>query len=941
MGNEIIKDRISSILKTGIYFMKKPQYYLVEIKKGIKESIIDTSNNISFISSRPSSRISDSFSFNKNNFQINNLKMTIDIDLQKDLNIIFFNEVFKYSFISFSPFCIVTLTDFIKKENNYANKILFKSQQISINNIISKNGFCLIGLNRNSNLIPFNNIYPISSISENELKKIKANKYYSLLKPEKIFLGSPIFYEITEGKIYIVGIISKIHNIKSNLTFLDFDIKFFTEDDILNLINMEYLFSHEEILLKKNINYNKIKSLNLSYDDINVNEFKLITQYFSNIENLNLSHLNIDIFPLQIFLQLQLNNLKILNLSSNKISSISILAKANFQSLEELYIDNNGILNKSIINFFHFCKWNNTLKLLSLNNNINIRDSGFKGFNFLNLEKLYCENTGITNLSVILLLKKLNKLIELNVKNNYLTHSLKSETDLNKVKKLEINFLSEQENFNDYKSQTLKNNYINHNLIVSSQLFKNLRDEKELRPYNNNNNIIKNDKLYYNNNDIFSYETLLEEDFKYEKYCVNSIFVLFPNNSLNIITSFIISSNCILTLSDNIYCKEKGGMVKQIISCYSNQIITRYLIFIQGKIAIICFTQNHFNQWFGICNYDFLDNENNNNINIAKNGNSNLNKINSENSNKINIDSNINNNNIKEENLNFYFYTSVNYNEEKCTSEIHSIKINKKKDLNIKCSNKKDLINCFGSPLTIKKDNKIYSIGFLNNDYKFYFFTKKDIHFIIYNIYLIKLSNYLYTPYDIETKLEKLELPQKELSNSDFIKLLKLDLISITKINMSFNYIDERSCIFFSERKFNTLKILNLNNNFIGNDGLKILCNNLNKEIEVLKVGKNYITSKGIIYLLNATFALNLKKLNISENEIENKGIQYFCKGKFFNLKTLNISFTQINSNCIDFFKEFLKKVKITKLSLKGNEISKKDDKILYLKDNINNLILD
>ena len=81
--------------------------------------------------------------------------------------------------------------------------------------------------------------------------------------------------------------------------------------------------------------------------------------------------------------------------------------------------------------------------------------------------------------------------------------------------------------------------------------------------------------------------------------------------------------------------------------------------------------------------------------------------------------------------------------------------------------------------------------------------------------------------------------------------------------------------------------------------------------------------------------------MNISENKIENKGIQYFCKGKFFNLKTLNISFTQINSNCIDFFKEFLKKVKITKLSLKGNEISKKDDKILYLKDNINNLILD
>lgn len=122
--------------------------------------------------------------------------------------------------------------------------------------------------------------------------------------------------------------------------------------------------------------------------------------------------------------------------------------------------------------------------------------------------------------------------------------------------------------FNNYKSQTLKNNYINHKLIVSSQLLKNLKDEKELRPYNNNNNTIKNENLYYNNDDIFSYETLLEEEFKYEKYCINNIFALFPNNSLNRFTSFVVSSNCVLTLSDNIYRKENGGMIKQIISCY-------------------------------------------------------------------------------------------------------------------------------------------------------------------------------------------------------------------------------------------------------------------------------------------------------------------------------------------------------------------------------------
>ena len=99
MGNEIIKGRITSILKTGIYYMINQQYYLIEIKKGIKESIIDSSNNISFVSLRPSSYISDSFSFNQNNCLIKNLTITIHIDLQKEFYIIFYNEIFLYSFI--------------------------------------------------------------------------------------------------------------------------------------------------------------------------------------------------------------------------------------------------------------------------------------------------------------------------------------------------------------------------------------------------------------------------------------------------------------------------------------------------------------------------------------------------------------------------------------------------------------------------------------------------------------------------------------------------------------------------------------------------------------------------------------------------------------------------------------------------------------------------
>ena len=77
-----------------------------------------------------------------------------------------------------------------------------------------------------------------------------------------------------------------------------------------------------------------------------------------------------------------------------------------------------------------------------------------------------------------------------------------------------------------------------------------------------------------------------------------------------------------------------------------------------------------------------------------------------------------------------------------------------------------------------------------------------------------------------------------------------------------------------------------------------------------MKVRNNFISSQGIIYLLNATFSLNLKQFNISKNKIEIKGIQYFCKGNFLNIINLNISYTQINTHCINFLNEFLKKLK-------------------------------
>ena len=914
MGNETTKERLASMLKSGMYYMKNPQSSETE---STKESFLDSTNNSSMISSwNQTNSISDSFSYYRVNTAINNSLISIDFSINDELFVKFDKEQFRYSYFYFSNHSIVTLTEFIKKENNYFDKMTLKNEKITMNNIICKKGICLIGFNEKNKIISNNNFYSVKAIPEKLIKELNKNSNLAdlknLIKPEKLYLGSPIFYEFTDEKISIIGIVNKIDSKVKNpnkLTFSDIQIKFFTNEDILNLINMDYLFSND-ILLKKNIKLGNIKRLNLSYEDINQNELKLVLQNISNIEDLNLSNLCINSFPLESFIQIKFKNLKILNLSSNNLYNIAILAIAKIPNLEELYIENNGITFNGMKKFYQVCQWNKTLKILSLNNNYKIRDVGFIGFNLYNLEKLYARNIGITNLTVKFLVDNLKNLKELNVENNYVTKNIISSIDTSKINKFIINFITDQSILNYNKSQTLKNNTINNNLISFAQIFKNIRKEFKLKPYiksinkeNDNNNKIENNNNENNEllkDDILSEESLLNEE--YQRYCVNSIFVTFPDKSNDIFTSFVISSNTLLTLASNVYNKEKGGEIIQIMSTYIKYIMNPYIIFIKGKIAIICFKKNYFREWFGIGDYNLLKN------------------------------------NIKNENNNLYLnlLASLNFDDEKCISEIHSIKINindnnKNNPLIISKENKNKLTKCFGGPLITKINNKIYSIGILYNNFEPYFFTKEDIQFINYNISLIKLSNCIFTLFDIETKLINLELSNKEIYNNDLIKLLGLNLKNLEKIDISKNNIDERGCIAFSNKKLKNIKEINISNNLIGNSGFKILCENLNKDLKKLNVSYNNISSEGTYYLCHPKFS-NLIDLDISNNPIENKGILDILNSNLCHLKILNISKCKINNDGINIINNILKISPLENLNIKDNEIEYNNDIINNLK---------
>ena len=97
MGNETTKERLASMLKSGMYYMKNPQSSETE---STKESFLDSTNNSSMISSwNQTNSISDSFSYYRVNTAINNSLISIDFSINDELIVKFDKEQFRYSYV--------------------------------------------------------------------------------------------------------------------------------------------------------------------------------------------------------------------------------------------------------------------------------------------------------------------------------------------------------------------------------------------------------------------------------------------------------------------------------------------------------------------------------------------------------------------------------------------------------------------------------------------------------------------------------------------------------------------------------------------------------------------------------------------------------------------------------------------------------------------------
>ena len=142
------------------------------------------------------------------------------------------------------------------------------------------------------------------------------------------------------------------------------------------------------------------------------------------------------------------------------------------------------------------------------------------------------------------------------------------------------------------------------------------------------------------------------------------------------------------------------------------------------------------------------------------------------------------------------------------------------------------------SPIYIKRANKLYLIGIINEKNKRYFFNSKELS-------------------DIKKKIENIEL--------------KFKFYQIKQINFGNQKINDSEINFIFKYNFINLEYLNLENNNLTSEGIKVLQNNLLINIKYLNLSNNSFDDKGLTYL---NYLSNLKELIILN--IQNLSDDYF-----------------------------------------------------------------
>ena len=917
---------------------------LSNIEKEEKKNLLNAKDDNKSVNSTNSSfldSLNSEIKSNKNKLSLTDPKTAIN---EKFVNSIPYNLIgylivkYEKDNLEYYYNCFIINTNcFMTLKNNIYNNKLGNAREIKVNftqlkikkeNIIIKGKYVIIGFENDFS----KNYFGLESLNEEE-KEMKefyvssvlhVNSYniqeiHSIISysnshiiiqdsdKEKInkIIGSPLYYFDIENKVYVIGLIDE-----------NFDYLFFNNNDIEEFSNSIKTFKILQINEnKQNLENKSIERLDLSGITLTNENIKfLLKDDFINLKYLDIS--NIQNEDCSYIFELAYKNLQYLNLNYNNIkdSGLSQLAKCDFPYLKNLHLKNNLITKDGLDIFIKNCQFIKNLTVLNLSNNKLSDDNIYNiCLNLKELIKLDLKNTKITDISIEYIVNLLPNIQIIDISDNYLTRNF-CENLLKKsnLKQYTVSYPNLSKMKNIKKNLYLEDNAINNQLIKNMNFFDNIEinpckfpnldnfnDEDYLILFDDKNNNT-NEEIEHNlqnkldntkniPNNIFNVKSKLSLKNKYLYNCILELKVSFPKEKNKIFYSncFILGTNLLVTLTDNLFNaeKEEGNFIDEKLNK------EKKIIYENDDISYIIFQNPIFEEWLGCKPFSeqykdtdkFLITFFEDNLNIAK----------------------------------------VNDN-------VLAIK-NEKEKVNL------NLIP--GSPIIIfenNDNNQAYVIGLYNSKLEIRFINKEDLEQFSYNQKLIKLMRNKFNCYDLEEYLINLSLTDIQINDNDIKQFLSLNLKNLEQLNFSKNNIGAIGCFYFSKMNFPKLIKLILSNNNIKDGGFKNICYINSPKLQFLDINHNNITQNSIIYLKKINFMKELNSLDLGNNLIKDEGIKILCQIELYNLTYLNIENIGMNDlGLSEFTKDNTFFDKLNELNIKNNNYDKNSNSFSILNSKI------
>ena len=185
-----------------------------------------------------------------------------------------------------------------------------------------------------------------------------------------------------------------------------------------------------------------------------------------------------------------------------------------------------------------------------------------------------------------------------------------------------------------------------------------------------------------------------------------------------------------------------------------------------------------------------------------------------------------------------------------------------------------------GSPIFIKKNNKLYLVGIVDSENYYYIFNKKKLENIKEKVEIIEMK-YKFC------KIEKFDFKDYPINNNELNFIFQYYFINLVYLNLENNNITTEGMIGLQNKSLGKVEYLNLSNNKIKDEGLTYL-NYFSNLRELILLNMN-LSDNYFLYLeTNTSFIRKINIIECDKSKLVMKSIsKNFNKFKLPNLTTI------------------------------------------------------